>query len=135
MLTDKDTNNISLIDVLERVTVHDPAAPAGEVGMLVIRAELISMWARENFDVPETGLARVRLLGPDNQLLLETKPFNIDLSTHPRARTGLKLTGIPSLTAGIHTFFVDYESEDSWTTLAKIPLEIRFEPESPQETA
>jgi len=104
MVTDKDTNTVSLIDVIEGVSVNEPVASGGEPALIAIQAELVSMWTRTDPEKPDSGVVRVRFEDPDKKLLLDTKTFRVDLTSYIRARTSLKLAGIPASRAGIYFF-------------------------------
>ena len=117
---DRETNNISLFDVLEQVRVHPPLEREGAVGPL----ELISLWTR-SAGYPERGQARVSLRGPSGHIQFQ-QIQEIDLREYRRMRARLRVVVMPIEGPGTYVFSVEVprpNSED-WTEIAKIPLDV-----------
>ena len=89
---DKDTNNVTLVQVVERVNVAvQPSAGA----TLPIQMELVTLWGRKDLDQPERGRARFQLLASDNTELGPNYTYDIDLSTYARTRQRIHFANLP----------------------------------------
>src|SRR5690349_10209037 len=90
--TDRDTNNVSLIEVLEQVefVVREPLNyPANTP----FNAQLVTLWARSPLDVPTRTMARLRLLSPTGTELAAVES-EVDLETSTRNRQLLNVRGL-----------------------------------------
>lgn len=138
---DKDSNNIYLQGILERVVVHtnpkdlptlnvssESALNDGVPGM-PMESALVTLWARDDFEKSEMPHIRIRLVCPDNHSygVLEQ---DIDLDQHSRMRVTAKFDGIPYRGAGEYDFIAElYDPEnDNWVEKATVPLEVVVEP-------
>ena len=129
-LIDKRSNNLSLIEVVERLSVTGaPPNSVAPVGM-----ELVSMWARSVSDQPARARAKVRLLAPDGVQIGDTIPYEVDLTSHARSRNISIMGGLPIRGSGNHLFLVEVEDGDRWVTVAKVPLEVIIQAEEAPST-
>jgi hypothetical protein len=122
---DRETNNISLIEVLEQleVTVRSmgPTPPPG----VPLTAELVTLWAREDPSRPTSGRGRSRLLDPqDNEL--GAFEYEIDLDTAPRHRSQGRIQGLRLAGNGWYNWEVAFRlgDTDPWTIVSRVPVEI-----------
>ncbi len=127
---DSETNNISLIDVLEQLNLKVEPVPDGKVGLVPIPYEVVSFWRRTRSNEPTQGRARLRLLAPDGKEIGPAHEVQLDLSAHPRLRSRARGLGIPVLVSGEYHFTVELQSEDggTWDEVARIPLQVTIEP-------
>jgi len=123
---DQETNNISLIEVLERIVV-EATPPDQESIMIPITSVLVALSTRSILDQPAQGEGRIRLTSPTGDLI-RTVEFPIDLTAHTRTRSRLKAFGLEIRSAGYYYFNVDLrqEGQDDWQQVAQIPLEVAF---------
>jgi hypothetical protein len=120
-IIDIQTNNISLINVLEQVNF---ATSNEDVDNVPIPLEVVSMWARSNFDEPEKANGRWLLFAPSGDEL-NNLDFDIDLTQHTRARAITRFMGLPFSGNGIYRFVVQLEENDGlWQTVAMFPLDV-----------
>lgn len=123
---DRRTNNISLQNVLEQLTVTgDP-----ETGALVPeRLDAASFWTRAEPDVPCQGRMRLSFQAPSGKVFGPSE-LPIDLSQHERHRTQVCFRALPAEEPGRHYFYVDLQNEgqSEWHRVAAIPLTILFKP-------
>jgi hypothetical protein len=119
---DRDTNNISLFNALEQVTI--PASPPPG-GALVMQYEVTTFWARVG--EPVEGKMRLRVLGPEGQALLATEA-GLDLVTAERTRNRLLFQQLPIVGEGIYRFVLDLfdDAEAEWVQVARLPLQVKF---------
>jgi hypothetical protein len=125
---DKDTNNITLVDVLEQlnVVISPVPSPQGRA-VLPVEYELISFFTREGDNQPCRGAMRITLQGPSGNAIDEPNQFPIDLSaSFERSRNRTRMAGIPLVGPGIYNFLVEYQDEmdTGWKTAARLPLQV-----------
>lgn len=123
---DSVSNNMSLHDVIEQLTIRDEPRPDG---MLPIQLEVATLWARSDFDAPSQGCGRFTLLSPSG-IVAPPFDFDVDLSKFKRTRTRLVYQGFPAREPGRHIFRVELqnEGETEWHQVAATPLEVIFVP-------
>lgn len=117
---DAQTNSVSLFNTLENLLVF--GAPSKE-RPFILSCEIVSLWARENADIPCSGQMQVSLKLPENETP-HTVSLEIDLSKTPFHRTRITIGAIPMTTTGRFEFLVEYRisEKDAWTTAAKLPF-------------
>ena len=137
VITNQQTNNVSLIEVVDQLTV--PAPPPGNVAKqdekfdTFLNMRLVVLWARSDRDVPERGQARVRIIAPDGKEAQSTE-HQVDLSEVPRSRAIGRIVGFPfPLTdEGEHLFRVEKRTSDSsWRKEFELPLWVQIQTDSP----
>ena len=124
-ITDAESNNISLITLIDHVALPIQPPKESKMGILGSRLAVITLWRREDPSLPEQGEGRIRFLSPDGTELLE-KSFPINLSKFIRMRTRLQLPGLPfGGVEGHYNFVFDYKSGDAgWDHRFELPLQI-----------
>ena len=125
-VVDQRSHTVSLLDVVEEITVPD--RPKTD-GVLACRLDIISLWARSNFDVADRGQTRVIFSSPSGKRR-EISISKVDLSEHQRARTIVQLQSLPVSEPGRHIFIVECqgEGETEWQQVAAVPVDVSFEP-------
>ncbi len=121
---DRESNNLSLFEVLEAVQFFTPGAvqfPAS----VPFDGRIVSLWARSDPSAPCKGHMQIRFLAPDGKVLL-TSTGPIDLSAAPRFRVVTVLPGISIAGSGKHEWEISSRMRDSdeWEVRTKVPLEI-----------
>jgi hypothetical protein len=128
--TDRESNNISLVDVFEQLNLLGPVpgpAPIAVEGeapkqpAVPLQFELVSLWIRQNPDEEEESVGRIRFVSPQNQDLIAHE-FPVNLVHNPRMRTQLKSSAIPLAGPGRYRFVVEIRRAGAWDTVARIPL-------------
>jgi hypothetical protein len=136
-ITDRGSNNVSLIEVIEEVTVVDWLAAGGRPDLIPAFLEVVTLWTRDDISVPATGWGKLAFISPTNEEITAIT-FEVDLRTTQRARTAGKFVGIPIRAPGLHHFVVSRKEreEDVWQEAARIPLVVNIErPEPPAAKA
>src|SRR2546422_481332 len=80
-----DSNNVSLITVLEELQLTPPPGGGAAAGVVGLRCELVILWSREPLEGAFGGRGRVRLLAPDKTELFSGS-HTINLMQVPRLR-------------------------------------------------
>ncbi len=130
-LVDKDTNNVSLIDVIEQWNIpHEAQFPINIANPFY----LVTLWARSDLEAPTQGLARITLIRPDGTQ--EPYPEQaVDLSNHRRSRNRFGFQGFPLQAPGKHIFNVELLDDgtgQSQGIVASVPLEVKItDPQHP----
>ena len=129
-VVDRQTNNVSLQNVVEELTVRGTPKRGTPVS---VHVELMTLWSRASPNLPATGEARVTLLSPSQEELL-TFEGEIDLSKVERARTRLVYQSLPVHESGRYVFCVEAREKDAseWRQVAIVPLKVRFVPPEQQ---
>jgi hypothetical protein len=124
---DKYSNNISLQNVLERLTVKGNPQPQTVIPMPL---QIATMWIRAVPDEPTRGHTRVQFVLPSGAIFTSHE-VDIDLTEHETHRHVLSLTNLPISEAGRHFVIVETQDEngEDWHQVASVPLRIRFQPE------
>ena len=126
---DRDTNNVSLINVLEQMQlVAEPpvlseAEPIPE-SRVPAQMQMVILSERSDMSVPERGRCRLRLITPDGK---ESHPseFEVDLTKTLRHRFRMNFQGIPITSQGRYMFTVDVKAETGhWIESFEVPLEV-----------
>ena len=118
--TDAETNVVSLFSIYESIGTNEE--PTAEKPVL-LPLELITLWAREDVNVPCVGEMRMYYLGP-NGVRAPDVVLEIDLKRTFFHRSVLRTPGLPISGSGVFDFCVEYREgkEDDWKVAAKIPL-------------
>lgn len=125
---DKDTNNISIFNVIDELRfagpppeleTEDPAGP-------YIPIQLVVHISRSDFDIGERGLARVKVVTPTG-FATTSQEFEIDLSANLRHQLRLTLSEFPPLFAGCYKFLIDCKSDGGeWEEPFELLLLVKF---------
>ena len=131
---DRDTNSLSLFNIIEEVTFPaqppqiQPEQPLPERIMLA-NFELVTLWMRSNLEVPERGRGRLRIVLTEGQEVT-FQEFEVDLTQYLRFRTRVRLPGFPTGGPGIYRFIVDRKTDASeWTEMFELPIRVVLQPQ------
>jgi hypothetical protein len=134
-IVDQQTNNVSLLDVLEELTLSPHAVDPG-TGHPRYPAvfNVVSLWARQNPAQPEVGKTRLCLLSPAGDSLMEITA-EVSLQEFRRLRHSWRIMGFPLAGTGRYHFRVERraDADADWEEVARVPLDIDVEvaPEAP----
>lgn len=121
---DKDSNNISLLGVIEQVGV-DQRPEEGDLARVSL--ELVSLWSRTDLEHGERGEGRWRIETAGGTTH-EGEIFPIDLTEYRRLRTRNQFDGLPLNGVGYHWFVVEfrYDDDEPWNEVSRVPVEVRL---------
>lgn len=125
VVTDKETNNLSLIETVEQWNISTDAEFPLVIGNPII---LATLWSRSDLDTPTKGMAKISLIAPSGKVR-ELPLFEVDLSIHRRLRGRHQFQGIEVEESGKYLFrleLVDDGGGGGPTLVAEIPLEINI---------
>jgi hypothetical protein len=133
-VVDRRSNNASLENVVEQVTISDTPRPGG---ILALQFDVMTLWARADFDVPTSGHGHLVLLSPSGEEL-KSSEYDIELRRKAkRYRSVVHFDALPVGEPGRYVFRAELWNADKaeWDRMADVPLEVVFEPpETTQET-
>lgn len=130
-VVDRFTNNVSLLDLVEQITVGSSETPSGPIP---IALDLMTMWERTVSDAPEASRSRVVIVSPDGTED-ELAQSTIDLTGHQRLRIRLRVMGIPFHGFGRYRFRVDRQVGDGWVPAGHTELHVVAGPVRPDSPA
>lgn len=134
VVIDRDSNNVSLQDVIEQVqvTIEGGWSPDAK-SVLPIRLNLVTLWVRADYAVPAQGKARITVLSPAGDPLAKPGGYEINLADpYRRFRGRTRFGSLPVAGSGCYTFLVELQKEDeAWEPVAEIPLEVTIETSPP----
>jgi len=120
------TKNLSLIEVLEQLSITGPPLVEGKEGAIPITLDVASFWLRWPYDQQTRGSTRLLFLSPNGEVMREALEFSIDLSEQKRAHTIARINGLPFRQEGVYRFSVQLQEDGDieWKEVASIPLEL-----------
>jgi hypothetical protein len=121
---DRESNNVSLSEVIERLEVLVPANTVTPVSF-AFSGDLVTLWIRSDLNQPVRGFMRVRLLAPNGDTLSEYGS-EVDLEGAARNRHVAHMAGLVVAGSGWHEFAVAHRltANDPWIEGSRIPLEV-----------
>lgn len=127
-IVDSQSNNISLIDVIEQLSIGDPRAAQGVEGVVPLPVELVTLWSRAQDEQPIISRGRTSFIRPSGLLNESIREHDIDLRVSKRLRHRQHFMGLPIREPGRHIFQVDLwdDAHQDWRSVVRVPLEIVF---------
>jgi hypothetical protein len=121
--TDRESNNVSLIEVLEEFTIPAVVPQQPERGLVPAIFDVVTLWARADDDQPVAGTGRMSFLSPDGEALFAYE-YEIDLRESRRIRSVGRVLGFPAPSPGRYHFRIECRVGDGgpWEQLALVPL-------------
>jgi hypothetical protein len=127
VLIDPETNSLTLVDVVEQLTLTPDDWPP-QPSVLSVRLELVSLWFRETGDSDANIIARTVFETPAKKVLAQGAieigfPRDAEL-----ARTTARFRDLPVEGAGTYLFRIERQRDaDAWEEVTRVPLRIVFE--------
>ena len=147
-VTDQDSNNVSLINIIEEVTlVAEPPEIAGQENhvedseeaedtlrdppLMRLPGELVILWARSHVEEGEVGSGRIHIIPPKGRER-HSLPHTIDLTHFLRLRLRAFLPGIPMEGPGMYLIQIESRCDNApWEVNFELPLRVAVQsPES-----
>ena len=133
---DRQTNNISLFNVIEQMRTGALAAPAepneDHVVLLgtALNMKLVVLWDREDLDRPESGEGRMVVAPPAGEPA-HSNAYPVDLNQFQRRRVISGFPGFPARGAGIYRLIVESRNDDNreWQSAFELPIQVTVDDE------
>lgn len=121
---DRESNNVSIVDIVERLEIHVPAGTQLPFGF-PYRADFVTLWSRQDWNQPAEAEMRTRVLSPLGVPLAEFL-MAVDLVAAPRARAIGRFEGFRVAGTGMHEIEVSYRErgQDAWNVVHTYPVEV-----------
>ena len=136
-IVDRQSNNISLIEVIDELTVPVPppqvVSQSGEQLQIPFSFCLSILFARTDIGVAEKGRYSVTIIGPDG-VKSESRELDVDLMENLRSRSIGRMGEfpLPLTVEGQYSFKIDVKSVDSdWKEAFELPLRVNFQRDDP----
>jgi hypothetical protein len=132
VVVDQESNNLSIQNVLERVTI--PGEPIPET-LVPMPFEVVTMLTRADREEPVRGSMRMQMLFPSGKVF-DTREADIAMTRHTTYRVRNRFSGLPIAEAGRHVFTVELRNagEEQWRQVAAVPLMILLKPPEEEST-
>lgn len=133
-IVDSDTNNISLVDILEQLTanvnIKDPKNELKEINV-PINFEVVSFWLKDSAEKVVKANLEIEIIDPEGKVL---KKFPQTLEFPPnirRLRSRLRILGFVLTVSGNYVFKVKIKDEKrkEYQDVAELPLEVNLKKE------
>lgn len=125
-IRDGETNNISLIDVIEslQLEVGKKGKAKGKYAV-PFPLYLVTLWGRTEKNKPSRCHGKDAILRPSGEIIMENE-YEIDLSVYERYRFTRKLDVFPVQESGRYQFRtrVRDDKRDDWEVVSVVPLDV-----------
>jgi hypothetical protein len=126
-IIDGPSNNLSLIDLLEEVTL--PPLPTGVdpkmIPMIPFRLFVVALWYREKKAKQEAFETRLVIIAPNGKEVGNSATL-IDLRQHARMRSLVQMNGLPFAGVGMYRFITKRQSGKRWQSINEQLVEVKF---------
>lgn len=127
VLEEKSTDVPSLINVTERIGFRGDLPDERPCTLpFPFPVHIVSNWWREESDVSNDFVVRVRFLAPD-RTELRSLPYDIEFGPGTKFRSIGRIVDLPFTENGVYEFEISYQDGGEWIQVAGIPLEIVHE--------
>jgi hypothetical protein len=125
---DQGTNNISLFDILEEISIETPTfinfSKTKRVG-IPIEIDIVSLWEKKE-DGALRAATKIEYLAPNNELLNEINA-PVEIATDKkRLRSIIRMRGLTITGPGTYFLIIKYQKHNKWLVAARIPLDIKI---------
>ena len=127
---DRDTNNISLFNVIEEVHIPEPPEPrddGDQLSVVALRFVFVALFARSEAGTGEKKEVRLTIALPDGKVAETGLTFEIDLDTADRTRIRINGSTLPLAGKGEYRFRIEGRDEDAdWHLITEVPLQVGY---------
>ncbi len=122
---DYETSTVSILNAFEHLTLINP--PQDKELNIPIPFEMISLWSRDDDNLPCSGMTRVSFIDRKNDVTVLSEN-EVDLRETQNCRTRMKSKGLRIKEPGKYRFIVELKQEksDAWQMVAAIPLYVNY---------
>lgn len=119
-VVDRYTNNVSLLHIIDQITVRVPPEPASPIP---ISLDVMTLWERGDAESPESGESRTVIVTPQGEEVSHTAT-RVDLTEHQRLRSRLRVLGLPFHGYGKYQFRVDLMQGGEWQAVGAAYVDV-----------
>lgn len=138
VITSQETQNLSLIDIVDRIGFLP--APGHErpkgISSISIQLYLVSLWIRSKPEEAEEGRGRIIVKDPRGRQIIkkEIMEFKIDLTKTQYFRMTGIFKSLPFTVNGMYRVVVQLQVGNKWKEVAFVPLQLVEEAPPPSDT-
>lgn len=133
-IIDKDSNNISVIDVMEELKINysfkENNSNNNEINRIniPIKYEIVSLWMRDKYDLEENIDLKIVLNDPNGKELKTFDQKVVMKENLLRYRTIVKFEGIGLNVPGVYLFEIKIKEngKENYRSVANVPLEVKI---------
>lgn len=125
---DGETNNLSIFDVLEQVSIDakvKKGAGSKDVKINVpIEYEVVSFWSKSHNAKASTSAIKLEIINPDGKV---EKTFEQPLEIpedKKRLRSRIRIKGFVAEDSGVYIFKISYKDNKEYVEAANLPFEV-----------
>lgn len=129
---DQDTNNVSLINIVEELQVTLPKgkvlSASNNVNLVSMKCELVSLWKSLEVGKEHVMEIKVSLYDPSNKQVLNEEPA---LKLHfqkgiERFRSRVRFDALPITTPGTYTFKLYAKDNKNFIPISETPFSVKI---------
>lgn len=134
VLEDKNSGNLSLVDVLDRISFSADLPEEGPYTIPIPNPYyVVSSWLKPDNVSASDFFTRIRFLSPDGAVLVNHEE-KLEFELSSKLRVSGQVGSLPYTVNGVYEFEVAYLENEEWEVVARIPVEIyRKSPEPEQQ--
>ncbi len=125
-IQDKDTNNVTIVDNIEKLTMTVPPDVPDNINIAVDQV-LVSMWFNDDEKDGSAGVLRITIVAPSGRKI---NTIEVDFTIKPLAfsRIFAKLKGFALFGPGVYRFVIHVKAtgDSRWKRVATIPVVIEY---------
>jgi len=110
-IVDRETNLVSLLNILDQLRMEGPPLPKGENAVLPVNFEIVTLWQRQDKAKPERGVMKMSVHDSDGKLVGKPHELDLDLSGNPRFRTTVKVNGLACTGPGDYQVRIEFRED------------------------
>ena len=128
-IVNAETNNISLIEILEEVYIPKPPESEG-IPFYPFDYEVLVQWQRDNHEDEQEIAFNLEISSPFGQSLLNSQRSVFFDKNEPKIVARTRLPGLPVPEEGLYKYKIQLpkqlEEEIIWETVKEVALEINY---------
>ena len=130
VIVDNQTNNISLIDVIEDLTFQIDQKSISEKPIpFPIRFDLVSFWKKEKGESDESIDFQIKIVDPKNKETTSYRANFVFPADMESMRYILKIMGFLVTISGVYKFIISYKTDDKeYKIVDEIPISVNIKP-------
>lgn len=133
VLEDKNTGNLSLVDILDRISFSADLPEEGPYTIPIHQPYyVVTSWLKPDRVSASDFFTRIRFLSPDGAVLVNHEE-KLEFEHSSKLRVSGQVGSLPFIVNGMYEFEVAYLDNDEWEVVARIPVEIYHEQPEPEQ--
>lgn len=124
VLEDKNSGNLSLVDIVERLTFSAELPEERPFAVpFPVPIYIVSSWLKSDKNDNSDYYIRIRFVSPEGTELV-TNEQKLEFEESAKLRISGQVGSLPFTINGSYEFEIAYRSDNNWKVVARIPLEM-----------